>query len=343
MANSNSEAVNHVLLYEHIERLAEAAWLINKNQLSDNNKQQQPAADTASMLDEETKEVAGNLPEEGKKVNDFFEMLPEQEAQLTELITEAVPAEKVYLLGSTDVRQRTQSIFACDAPNCRFISHYFILATVNKNSTNSCHNLEDKIENHCRSIIPVTAIVIHTDQLNDWLTEGHPFACKVSTTAKCLYDTGTVTLAVPKASDSQELMKINEALYNAGINKVQEFLAGADLYRIREQNKMAAFMLHQAAEQALHTLFRITTGLYLNLHSIDKLMRYCSMVSSKLTAIFPRNNEKNERLFQLLQKAYIDTRYKEDYSIKTEDLLTITERVRALEGVVKEAYMSLKK
>jgi hypothetical protein len=55
------------------------------------------------------------------------------------------------------------------------------------------------------------------------------------------------------------------------------------------------------------------------------------------TAIFPRNSDREERLFQLIQKAYIGTRYKEDYKVIVEHLLVLTERVRALEELVKEA------
>ena len=108
-------------------------------------------------------------------------------------------------------------------------------------------------------------------------------------------------------------------------------MAGADLYRIREQNKMAAFMLHQAAEHALHTFLKIKAGIYFNTHNIDKLIRYSSMVSNMLPEIFPRNNDKNERLLQLPNKAYFETRYKDDYSISTTDLMTITERLRKLQ------------
>ncbi len=98
-------------------------------------------------------------------------------------------------------------------------------------------------------------------------------------------------------------------------------------------------MLHQAAEQTLQTLFRIKTGLYIHTHNLDKLIRYCSMVSYKLPAVFLRNNDKNERLFQLFQKAYIETRYKEDYVIRTDDLLVITERVRSLLEILKSAIV----
>ena len=59
------------------------------------------------------------------------------------------------------------------------------------------------------------------------------------------------------------------------------------------------------------------------------------MVSYTIQDIFSRNNEKNERLFQLLQKAYIDSRYKQDYSIRTDELITLTEKVRTLMDIVK--------
>jgi HEPN domain-containing protein len=36
-----------------------------------------------------------------------------------------------------------------------------------------------------------------------------------------------------------------------------EFLAGAELFRIRKQNKMAAFMLHQAAEHGMLAIIQI--------------------------------------------------------------------------------------
>jgi len=54
-----------------------------------------------------------------------------------------------------------------------------------------------------------------------------------------------------------------------------------DLYRMREQSKMAAFMPHQSAEQALLPLLKIGIGFHVCKHNID--------------------------LFSLLQKAYIGT------------------------------------
>ena len=121
-----------------------------------------------------------------------------------------------------------------------------------------------------------------------------------------------------------------------GINKVNEFIAGAALYQVRLQYTMAAFMLHQAAEHALHSIFKKATGLHINTHNIDKLLRYCTMVNYKMPSIFPRNKANNEKLFQLLQKAYIDTRYKDDFTIKNEELNAIMEGVKRLKGIMVE-------
>ena len=263
-----------------------------------------------------------------------------QHDKLVSLVTEAVITERIYLLGCSIAHQRTESIFAYNRPTRKHISHYFMLVLVRKDDNSSNNSMHDKIESRCQSFLPVTVIVLDANHFKDWLQEGHPFACKVYKIAECIYDADNVIFPEPKEIDEQELNTKNEALFNQGINKVQEFLAGADLFRIREQNKMAAFMLHQATEQALITLLKIRTGLHLNTHSIDRLVRCCSFISDEITCIFPQNNDKDERLFQLIQKAYIDTRYKEGYCIGIDNLLTLTDRVRALEKLVIEVCNS---
>lgn len=259
-----------------------------------------------------------------------------QRNEVRNLILEAVKVDKIYLIGYTVTEQRTKNIFTTNDSGWNKISHYYVLMLVGKDEACNRNAVQDKIESRCGRLIPVTAIALDADQFQNWLREGHPFAYSIYTNAEYLYNGGNITLVEPQAIDEKELNKKNEVLLNQGTNKVQEFIAGADLYRIREQNKMAAFMLHQAAEQALITVLKVTTGLHLNTHSIDRLIRCCTLISDMFSAIFPRNNGREERLFQLIQKAYIGARYKEDYSVGSEHLLILTERVRALEKLVKE-------
>lgn len=76
--------------------------------------------------------------------------------------------------------------------------------------------------------------------------------------------------------------------------------------------------------------------MYLNTHNIDKLVRYGSMVCYRLPGIFSRNNEKEERLFKLLQSAYLGGRYEKDYSITLCELGKIRSKVITLKEVLEE-------
>ena len=93
-------------------------------------------------------------------------------------------------------------------------------------------------------------------------------------------------------------------------------------------------MLHQAAEHSLLTILKITIGLGVNSHNLEKLVRYCSLVTCKVADVFQKNKENDKRLFQLLQRAYIEPWYKEDYSINTSDLQTLTEKIRVLQEIL---------
>lgn len=258
------------------------------------------------------------------------ETFKEQEQQLVKIILDAVPARHIYLLGSTLAQRRTETIFMPDAPSCRSVGHYYVLVLV----IGDCNAgiLQDKLENICRQFIPVTALVMKTEIFIEWLLAGHNFADTVQQRAVLLHGEA-INYSALQTTDTYPLENIEKQNRENG-QKVKAFLAGAELFIIRKEHKMAAFMLHQCAEHALLALLKKGTGLHVNTHSLDKLMRYCSMVNYTITEILPRNNEQQERLFQLLQKAYIDTRYKYDYHINTAELQGLKAMIEKLVEIV---------
>ena len=127
-------------------------------------------------------------------------------------------------------------------------------------------------------------MVLYASSFEAWLTDGHGFARAVVKIAVCLYGKKhTLSFQVQGNSDAAHE---KEMRYKDGMNKSNEFIAGAELYMLRKQNNLAAFMLHQAAEQALHAMFYKATGMYLHSHNIEKLMRYCTMVCYELPQVF---------------------------------------------------------
>ena len=254
---------------------------------------------------------------------------------LVDRIIKAAKPGMIFLLGASWYRRRTESIFNESAPTSQHIADCFLLVLMQDLSNKELHEWQDKIESNCKSLMPVTVIVLQTVTFQEWLKTGNRFACAVWQSAAPIYNSGNLSWAVPGDNPTTVIDKDDERRYTEGLTKAKEFLAGSELFRVRKQHAMAAFMLHQSAEQALRILLKAGTGYHANTHSIDRLLRYAGLVSYQLPDIFPQKTEE-KRLFNLLQKAYIDTRYKEDYKICMDDLLCITEKVRHIHEIASD-------
>jgi HEPN domain-containing protein len=252
-----------------------------------------------------------------------------QETKLVAIITKILPVEKIYLLGSTLSQRRTETVFMTDAPSCRKVNHYYLLVLVDSNCGYSNNEVQDRVENTCRSFIPVTTIVLHTQQFTNWLNAGQRFATTVVKIAVLIHDGNKIPFIVPQSSNTTGDAD-NKKLYAHQHAMVNEFIAGAELYVARRQNNMALFMLHQAAEHALHLLLKSGTGLHINTHNIEKLLRYCSMISFTIPEVFDHKNEKAAQLLQLLQRSYIGTRYRQMKEVSKENLGLLIERIKQL-------------
>src|SRR5699024_7650416 len=145
----------------------------------------------------------------------------------------------------------------------------------------------------------------------------HPFTRNVVNARVCLYDPDGINFSCDGAYDEEAENKAREACFADGLNKCKGFLAGVDHFSLTGDNRMAAFLLHQAAEQALRILLEVGSGYRYCGHSIDRLFRYCCMVNHKMSDTFALNSSQDKRLLHLLNKAYIDSRYKQHYLMRT--------------------------
>lgn len=254
--------------------------------------------------------------------------------KLSRQILQVAPAVRIFLLGTCSVEYSTMNIFSPESFTEESADHYYLLVLIKRNHDASNNSVQDRIETICHAICPVTAIVLDFEQFNQWLQEGHDFAYQVSTKATLLFKDLSMSFGDIKEVDPDTVNASRKAAQSKGLNLMQEFLAGADLYRIRQQNKMAAFMLHQAAEFSLHAILKISIGLCVNSHNLDKLIRYCSLVNKSVTKVFNKRIENESRLLHLLQRAYIETRYKETYHINNTDLQEISYKIGQLQNIL---------
>lgn len=209
--------------------------------------------------------------------------------------------DMIYLLGNTLHCYNNESIFCDKMPKLQHASDYFLLVLLNSLEGKEYYEWQDKIEQLCSQYTPVTVIVMQTAIFDQWLQAGHRFARTVVHSAIPLYKAEGFFFSPAAVVDANAEQKSIAKHYRDTSAKGRKFLAGAELFGLRNQYKLAAFMLHQAAEHCLHGLIKVGTGFHAYTHNLDRLIRYGSLAWYQLQDIFPRKTEQDKKLFSLLQ------------------------------------------
>lgn len=254
----------------------------------------------------------------------------QQQEKLVSLIREVIEPDMVFLLGSSMHHQSVYSIFSATPQESQQMADYFLLVLVSHTQNKQLSQWQDQLEQYCDTVATTTTIVLETNIFNQWLSSDHPFARTVIQSCSPIYQAAHCSLSPLGEHHPETEIKMLEKQYREGFSKGREFLAGADLFRIRKHCKLAMFMSHQATEQILSTVIKMGMGYYCCTHNIERLLRYASWVYVPINIPFPRNTVNEKRLFTLLQKAYIYSRYHEDYSVETKDVCALTEKVKSL-------------
>jgi uncharacterized protein len=261
---------------------------------------------------------------------------PEMTLKLAGIADSILPADKIFLLGGSSHQQTSESIFYASPCKLNNQFDYFFLVLCNDLQHRPPHEWQDKMESHCQKQVPVTILLLETARFREWLANGHLFARRVVNDAPVIMDNSQENFMIPVKNENLSHYSIIEAAIKYNMKNAEEFMSGADLYINRKQPVMAAFMLHQATEQALAAIIKKGTGYHSHTHNLQRLIRFCSLVTHKVAMIFPGQTEKEKQQFRLLQKAYSDSRYRIDYSIGLNDLLDIKEKVLLLKNLALE-------
>ncbi|HVY73549.1 MAG TPA: HEPN domain-containing protein [Puia sp.] len=256
---------------------------------------------------------------------------------LIDLVLKVAKPDLIFLLGATLGRRRSESIFCQESPTASHISDCFFLILMPELAGKEPYEWQDKIENSCRAVLPVTTLVLENFRFEEWLKEGHPFATSVQRSAMAIFDSGNFKIPIADAAPEEQVLNPLQKHEVDGLARAKEFLAGSEFFRIRKQYGLSAFMLHQSAEQSLRTLVKLGTGYRSHTHNIDRLIRYAGLAFYQLPDIFPKKTEEGKRIFNLLQSAYIAPRYNETYKISTDDLLRLTKKVQWIHDILANA------
>jgi uncharacterized protein len=196
--------------------------------------------------------------------------------------------------------------------------------------------IDDEIDNHNEIQTEVNIIHHNIHFFNERIKESYYFFTDIAQEGVLLYDSGRYELATPgPVTPALQARKSQEDL-EYWIKKGDKFLKGFRFYLKEEDYKEAAFLLHQTTECYYSSILLVFTGYKPRGHNLKWLNNQSIIIDIRFREVFPMTTKEEKDLFQLLKKAYIDARYKKDYTINISELNYLSERVCILGEMTKE-------
>lgn len=174
------------------------------------------------------------------------------------------------------------------------------------------------------------------DEFNHALTKAHYFETEIKRDGILLYDSGQYKLARRRKLDFAEIRERAQKYFDDKFTTAIDFINGVKFYYDNGRYKMAAFHLHQSAENLLRTVSLVHILYSPKNHDLDELLRSCKAYTIELCRAFPRNTPEEERLFDLLQRSYIESRYNPDFEITKADIDALLPKIELLRDVVEQ-------
>lgn len=172
------------------------------------------------------------------------------------------------------------------------------------------------------------------DDFNYALTKAHYFETEIKRDGIILYDSGTYKLARRRKLDYTEIKERAQKYYKEKSACIDDFVIACNSLYNLARYKRAAFQLHQSVENLLRVI-PLTFILYGHKsHDLSELMNAAKKHTTEIFKAFPRDTEEEKRLFDLLQRAYIESRYNPDFEITKADIDALIPKIEQLRDIV---------
>jgi len=198
------------------------------------------------------------------------------------------------------------------------------------------HLLREYAISH-RLSAPVNFIVHSLADVNKRLRLGRYFFTDIVRDGIALYEAPGLPFDQPKKLKPDEALREAQAYFDEWYPSAGGFLRNARYAVADGDNKLAAFLFHQAAERSYHCLLLVTTLYSPKSHKLNFLRSQAEQLDSRLTEVWPRETKFEQRCFDLLRRAYVEARYSPHYTITAEELAWLGERITQLHAMVKQA------
>lgn len=172
------------------------------------------------------------------------------------------------------------------------------------------------------------------DDFNYALKKAHYFETEIKRQGIILYDSGQYKLERRRKLNFDEIQERAQKYYDDKFGRAVSFLFDVPHAIERNDQKQASFYLHQAAEHFFRAIELAFTLYSPKEHKLAEFMDRCKRFTHEIFEVFPRDTPEEERLFNLLERAYVESRYNPDFEITKEDIDDLLPKVERLRDSV---------
>lgn len=245
-------------------------------------------------------------------------------------IAEAVTPEKIVCYGIRIESSRHWSSFGQE-PQDNVFTALDLLIILHEKDKGKRESVSDIVENLSSDSIKLIAVVHSMDAVNTNLETGNPFFDTLYQRGILVYDNNRVPLSMPS---SESLNGIERAAFNQNnhrkLDLARMFYETACDCVTHGRTDVGVFMLHQAVELTCIALLRTCLGYRPTTHNIKKLFLLIDNITPDVSQLFPRSTTQEIEIFNTLQRAYSDVRYKDGYTASADRFFILLDRVREL-------------
>ncbi|HBS88596.1 MAG: hypothetical protein A2W91_18320 [Bacteroidetes bacterium GWF2_38_335] len=262
---------------------------------------------------------------------------------IVSVLRSKLPAQMIILFGSYARGEQVNDKYVEDGITYEYQSDYDILVVMDSESHAVAKEAEKRWWHKLKTVVDDTtplSIIFHgIEFLNAEIEQGNYFFTDILKEGVLLYDSGKHKLSSPLPLNEKQRKDKARMYFEKWFKNANMFFGDFEanlLKGAQDQDfyKLASFLLHQATERFYMTVLLVHTDYKPKIHDLDKLDKMVCKLDSRFKTVFPRTTVEEKRLFDLLKRAYIDSRYKLDYEIKKEELEWLGERVGVLREMV---------
>lgn len=259
--------------------------------------------------------------------------------EIVSIIIENAEVEMIILFGSYARGNWVEDIYKEGHITYEYKSDYDILVIVKDYNLvrriGTWHKIESIIRRSSTIRTRASLIVHDIKEVNKALTKGQYFFTDIKKEGVLLYDSKRFELAQAQKLSPEERKQTAEEDFKYWFKNARYFFDNFKSNLEKRRYNIAAFELHQATERFYMTTLLVFTHYKPKEHDIKILGSRVSNLDPRFLPVFPRTTSEEERLFELLQRGYIEARYNPKYKITKKELEYLSGRVRQLQRLTR--------